>query len=196
MQESFKTIHPDHHEALPVPPHLHRRTPLRQSVFTLRRILLLPPHHPPPRRRPGRTAQPPEPFRSAITRRPQRDPVLHRRSPPPHSQQRDRLQTSRPPPLRPSDRQPQPAPHQRTHPRQRPSRRSSLHTQASAGTLAPRIEVAKQEERQSPLLALIRENLAQDKAEAAAEKLTKEAAAQAKKRHKQKQQKQNPDKKK
>jgi len=41
-------------------------------------------------------------------------PALHRRSPPPHSPQRDRPQARRPPPLRPPDRQPKPAPSHRT----------------------------------------------------------------------------------
>jgi hypothetical protein len=52
-------------------------------------------------------------------------------------------------------------------------------THPSLGTLAPRTEVAKQEERESPLIALLRKSLAQDKAEAAAEKTAKQAAEQA-----------------
>ncbi len=37
-------------ETVPMPPHLHRRTPLRKPMPPPGRVLLLPPHHPPPRR--------------------------------------------------------------------------------------------------------------------------------------------------
>ncbi len=87
-------------------PHLHRRPPLRKHLPPRRTLLLLPPHHP-------KTRSPPVPrpkiqLRPTFTRRPQRHPGLHRHHPPENSQQRPRLQKSRPAPLRPPDRQPKP----------------------------------------------------------------------------------------
>jgi len=67
-----------------MPPHLHRRSPLRQCMSPPGRILLLPPHHPPPRGKTPASAAPPGPVRPTPPRRPLRHPVLHRRGPAPH----------------------------------------------------------------------------------------------------------------
>src|SRR5260370_25864915 len=75
--------HARHNQTLPMPPHLHRRPPLRQPMPAPRRVLLLPPHHPPPGREPRPPPPPPPPLRHPPTRRPLRPPVLHRRAPAP-----------------------------------------------------------------------------------------------------------------
>src|SRR6266487_4199784 len=93
-----------------MPPHLHRRPPLRQRLPAPRRILLLPPHHPPPRRQPKPAPKPPLNLPPVPAGRPIRHPGLHRRSPAAHRLQRNRPPPRRPPPLRPPDRQPQPPP--------------------------------------------------------------------------------------
>jgi hypothetical protein len=95
-----------------VPPHLHRRTPLRQPQPPRRELLLLPPHHPQTNSARDHPGPPPHhrtPFRipPPITRRPLRHPIRHRNGPATHSQQRPGPQTSRPTPLRPPNRQPE-----------------------------------------------------------------------------------------
>ena len=103
--------HATHHrstETIPMPPHLHRRPPLRQPLPPPARVLLLPPHHPKTHRQPATTPQPPLHLPPAAARRPLRHPGLHRRSPAAHRRQRHRPPPRRPPPLRPPDRQPQP----------------------------------------------------------------------------------------
>src|ERR1700677_3202638 len=62
--------HVRRNQTLPMPPHLHRRTPLRQRMPPPRRILLLPPHNPPPRRKPAPPSQQPGPVRPAPPRGP------------------------------------------------------------------------------------------------------------------------------
>jgi hypothetical protein len=131
-------------QTIPVPPHLHRRTPLCQPMPPSGRVLLLPSHHPQASREPTPTPQPPLHLRPATTGGPLRHPVLHRRSPPPHRLQRHRPSPRRPTPLWPPDRQPQPAQdanhhqsrrspnrrrdHPRPHPRRPgPARRSLRH---------------------------------------------------------------------
>jgi hypothetical protein len=91
-----------------MPPHLHRRTPLRQSMPTSAGVLLLPPHYPKAHRQPETTPQPPLHLPPAPARRPLRHPILHRPGPAAHRLQRHRPPPRRPPPLRPPDRQPQP----------------------------------------------------------------------------------------
>jgi hypothetical protein len=104
--------HARHHnrstKTVPMPPHLHRRTPLRQSVPPPGGVLLLPSHHPQACRRPPSAPQPPLRLPPAATRGPLRYPVLHRRSPAANRLQRHRPPPRRPPPLRPPDREPQP----------------------------------------------------------------------------------------
>ena len=95
-------------QTIPMPPHLHRRPPLRQPMPARRRPLLLPPHHPQTSRRRKDPQDPPLHLRPPAPRRPIRHPALHRPGPPANRRQRNRPQKSRPPPLRPSDRQPQP----------------------------------------------------------------------------------------
>jgi hypothetical protein len=91
-----------------MPPHLHRRPPLRQPMSPPARVLLLPPHHAKTRRQPNPAPHPPLHLPPAAPRRPFRDPAIHRRSPPAHRRQRNRSPPCRPPPLRTPDRQPQP----------------------------------------------------------------------------------------
>ena len=90
-----------------MPPHLHRRPPLRQPMPARRRPLLLPPHHSQadsgPKVPQDTSLQLPAP----TPRRPIRHPALHRPGPPKNRRQRNRSQKSRPAPLRPPDRQPQ-----------------------------------------------------------------------------------------
>ena len=114
MQDTTRT---EHTKTLPMPPHLHRRPPLRQPLPSPRRVLLLPPHHPKTRRQPAASAAaaaPPSTCRSPKTAPPS---SLHRRSPPAHRRQRHRPPPRRPPPLRPPDRQPQPP---QTQPQRKP----------------------------------------------------------------------------
>src|SRR5258708_40196450 len=58
--------HARHNQTLPVPPHLHRRPPLRQPMPAPRGVLLLPPHHPPPGREPRRPPPPPGSLRHPL----------------------------------------------------------------------------------------------------------------------------------
>src|SRR5258708_24869334 len=90
--------HKRHNKTLPVPPHLHRRPPLRQPMPAPRGVLLLPSHHPPPHREPRRPPPPPGPLRHPPARGPLPHPVLHRRRPPPHRPPRDRPPPRPPPP--------------------------------------------------------------------------------------------------
>jgi hypothetical protein len=92
-----------------MPPHLHRRSPLRQRLPSPRRVLLLPPHHSQANRKPTPAPQPPLHLRPAPARGPLRDPMLHRSGPPPHRLERDRPSPRWPPPLWSSNRQPQPS---------------------------------------------------------------------------------------
>jgi len=91
-----------------MPPHLHRRPPLRQPMPASGRVLLLPPQHPQTRDSLARPPKPPLHLRNPAPRRPIRRPALHRPGPPAHRLQRHRPPPRRPPPLRPPDRQPQP----------------------------------------------------------------------------------------
>jgi hypothetical protein len=88
-----------------MPPHLHRRPPLRQSLPSRGRLLLLPPHYPQTHRQSQSTPSPPRSLPPPYARRPFRHPVLHRRNPSAHRLQRSRSTPSRSPPLRPPDRQ-------------------------------------------------------------------------------------------
>jgi hypothetical protein len=97
-----------------MPPHLHRRPPLRQPMPARRRALLLPSHHPQTHHRSTPPPLPPLRLRPAPARGPFRHPILHRTSPPAHRLQRYRPTPRRTPPLRPPDRKPQPPP--RPHP--------------------------------------------------------------------------------
>ncbi len=122
-----------------MPPHLHRRTPLRQQMSLRREFLLLPPHHPPPQARARRLPRHPLQLRVPPARGSLRHPGRHRHHPAAHRHRLPRLQTRRPPPLRPPDRltqppqtrrrprrasrgdrhrrpEPDPRPHQRDHP--------------------------------------------------------------------------------
>jgi hypothetical protein len=105
-----------------MPPHLHRRTPLRQPLPPRRGVLLLPPHHQKTGSRPAKTPQPPHhlPPPAARSQRSLRHPAQYRRSPPAHRRQRYRPAPRRSPPLRPPDRQRRPA--QRAQRVQRPTR--------------------------------------------------------------------------
>ena len=94
-------------QALPVPPHLQRRPPLRQHLPPRRTLLLLPPRH--PKTRPTPEPRPKIQLRPPTPRRPLRHPGLHRNHPPEDRLERPGLQKSRPTPLRPTDRQPEPA---------------------------------------------------------------------------------------
>jgi hypothetical protein len=107
-------------QTIPMPPHLHRRTPLRKSLPPPRRVLLLPPHHSQSHRQPAAAPQPPLHLRSPAARRPFRDPGLHWRGPPPHRFQQHRPPPRWPSPLRPPDCQPQPP--QASHPPQHQTR--------------------------------------------------------------------------
>ncbi len=91
-----------------MPPHLHRRTPLRQPSPPQPAALLLPPHQPQTSKSATSTKKPQFHLRPPAPRRPVRDPALHRPGPPAHRLQRHRPPPRRPPPLRPPDRQPQP----------------------------------------------------------------------------------------
>jgi hypothetical protein len=105
-----------------MPPHLHRRPPLRQRLPAPRRILLLPPHHPKASHQPAPASKPPRHVRPAAPRGPLRHPGLHRRSPAAHRLERNRPPPRRPSPLRPPDRQPKPTQsptHRRTRNRRR-----------------------------------------------------------------------------
>jgi hypothetical protein len=73
-----------------MPPHLHRRPPLRKPMPPPGRVLLLPSHYPPPRRESAPAPQPPLHLPPAFTRRPFRHPVFHRPGPPAYRRQRDR----------------------------------------------------------------------------------------------------------
>ncbi len=112
-----------------MPPHLHRRAPLRQPMPPSGRVLLLPPHHQKTRHQPAPSPKPPLNLRPASPRRPLRHPGLHRPGPPAHRRKRNRSPPRRPPPLRTPDRQPKPpkdpASHQ-TH-RRTPNRRRDHH---------------------------------------------------------------------
>jgi hypothetical protein len=114
-----------------MPPHLHRRPPLRQRLPAARRVLLLPPHHPKTRRQPKTTKKPPLHLSPAFTRRPLRHSGLHRRGPATHRLKRHRPAPRWPPPLRPPDRQPQPPQtparsHHRTRDRRRDHHRPRI----------------------------------------------------------------------
>ncbi|MCU1224007.1 MAG: hypothetical protein JWQ42_2100 [Edaphobacter sp.] len=97
-------------QTLPVPPHLHRRPPLRQRLPPQRGTLLLPPHHPEASRQPASTPRPSLHLRPLHARGPLRHPDLHRRGTAAHRLQRHRPPSRRAAPLRSTDRQPQPAP--------------------------------------------------------------------------------------
>src|ERR1700721_2768698 len=64
---SHANHHTSHH-AVPMPPHLHRRTPLCQPMPAPPGVLLLPPHHPPSSRRPAPAPPPPLHLRPAPPR--------------------------------------------------------------------------------------------------------------------------------
>jgi hypothetical protein len=89
-----------------MPPHLHRRPPLRQHLPAQRALLLLPPHH--PQASPTQEPRPKIQLRPPTPRRPLRNPIRHRNDPPTHSLERPRPSPSRPTPLRPPNRQPEP----------------------------------------------------------------------------------------
>jgi hypothetical protein len=91
-----------------MPPHLHRRAPLRQPMPPSGRVLLLPPHHPKTYCESKTAPQPPLYLPAPAPGGSLCHPILHRRGPPAHRLQRHRPAPRRPPPLRPSDRQPQP----------------------------------------------------------------------------------------
>jgi hypothetical protein len=93
-------------QTLPVPTHLQRRPPLRQHLPPQRALLLLPPHH--PQASPTPEPRPKIQLRPATPRRPLCHPGIPRHHPAENSLQRPRLQKSRPTPLRPTNRQPQP----------------------------------------------------------------------------------------
>jgi len=106
-----------------MPPHLHRRPSLRQSMSSRRRALLLPPHKPQAHHRSSPSPLPPLRLRSATARGSLRHSILHRPGPSAHSIQRYRLPARRTPALRPPDREPQPAPRSRFHSRGQHRRR-------------------------------------------------------------------------
>jgi hypothetical protein len=156
-----------------MPPHLHRRPPLRQPLPPSGRVLLLPPHQPKASRQPTPTPRPSLHLPPAPARRPLRDPILYRPGPPAHRRQRHRPPPRRSPPLRPPDRQPQPAQapthpaqrqthrnpnrrrdHHRPHPRHpRPARRSLRdHKTQKRRPPTHRADNAKRERRSRPLL--------------------------------------------
>ncbi len=142
-----------------MPPHLHRRPPLRQPMPTRRRLLLLPPHHPPPGPGPAHPRRPLR-LRPPHARRPRRHPTRHRRDPPPHRPQRDRLQPSRSPPLRPPDRQHQPTPPSRQVDTQirreeAPQPIEEITTDPEQGLLAPAAEFTQPERPRSVMRQLL-----------------------------------------
>ena len=110
-----------------MPPHLHRRPPLRQPMPARRRALLLPSHHPQTHHRSTSPPLSPLRLRPASTRRSLRHPILHRPGPPAHRLQRYRPAPRRTPPLRPPDRKPQPAPRSSSIPRSRSRNRRRDH---------------------------------------------------------------------
>ncbi len=110
-----------------MPPHLHRRPPLRQPMPARRRALLLPSHHPQTRHRSTSPPLSPLRLRPASARRSLRHPILHRPGPPAHRLQRYRPAPRRTPPLRPPDRKPQPAPRSRSIPHRRSRHRRRDH---------------------------------------------------------------------
>ena len=120
-----------------MPPHLHRRPPLRQPMPARRRALLLPSHHPQTHHRSTSPPLPPLCLRPPTAGGPLRHTILHRTSPPAHRLQRYRSASRRTPPLRSPDRKPQPPSRSRPIPlsRSRNSRRD--HPRPSSGHTRP-----------------------------------------------------------
>jgi hypothetical protein len=116
-----------------MPPHLHRRAPLRQSMPARRRALLLPPHHPQTHHRSTSPPLSPLCLRPAPAGGPFCHPILHRPSPPTHRLQRYRPAPRRTPPLRSPDRKPQPSPRSRPIPRSRGRNRGRDHPRPRSG---------------------------------------------------------------
>ena len=137
-----------------MPPHLRRRTPLRQQIAARRKFLLLP-FPLAQTASPARIPRHPLHLRASSPRRPQRHPGRHHLGSPAHRHRLPRLETRRSAPLRLADRVAEPAQSLRRAPgisRRNRDRRSRRHDR-------PHLRIRRQT-RRNPLRRLHRATLA------------------------------------